>query len=135
MARGAVRARAAGVFAGREVGEEVLRQTGVRGAWLRRDGDRWVLHYDPRIALPFRAATPEATAADEVALWSLYDHIRCPTLVIRGADSDLLSRATLQEMARRGPKAQTVEIEGTGHAPSLMRTSEIAIVRDFLLGA
>ena len=102
---------------------------------LKRDGDRWVLHYDPRIALPFKATTPEATAADEVTLWSLYDNIRCPTLVIRGENSDLLSRATLEEMARRGPKAQTVEIEGTGHAPSLMRAGEIAIVRDFLLGA
>lgn len=39
VARGAVRARAAGVLAGREVAEEVLRQTGVRGAWLRHDGD------------------------------------------------------------------------------------------------
>jgi nicotinate-nucleotide pyrophosphorylase (carboxylating) len=38
VARGAVRARAAGVLAGREVAEEVLRQTGVRGAWLREDG-------------------------------------------------------------------------------------------------
>ena len=102
---------------------------------LRRDGDRWVLHYDPRIALPFKAATPETTAADEVTLWALYDNIRCPTLVIRDANSDLLSRATLEEMSRRGPKAQTVEIEGTGHAPSLMRAGEIAIVRDFMLGA
>lgn len=40
MARGAVRARATGVLAGREAGEEVLRQTGVRGEWTRRDGDR-----------------------------------------------------------------------------------------------
>jgi nicotinate-nucleotide pyrophosphorylase (carboxylating) len=40
VALGAVRARAAGVLAGREVGEEVLRQTGVTGAWLRNDGDR-----------------------------------------------------------------------------------------------
>lgn len=102
---------------------------------LKRDGDRWVLHYDPLIAVPFKATTPERTAADEVTLWSLYDNIRCPTLVIRGANSDLLSRATLIEMAGRGPKAKTAEIQGAGHAPSLMRDSEIAVVRDFLLGA
>lgn len=102
---------------------------------LKRDGERWVLHYDPRIAMPFKATTSERTAADEVTLWSLYDNIQCPTLVIRGESSDLLSRATLDEMAGRGPKPKTAEIEGAGHAPSLMRAIEIAVVRDFLLGA
>lgn len=101
---------------------------------LKRSGERWLLHYDPQIATPFKGTTPERTAADEVSLWSLYDNIRCPTLVIRGAMSDLLSRATLAEMARRGPKPNTVEIEDAGHAPSLMRPREIAVVRDFLLG-
>ena len=100
---------------------------------LKRDGARWILHYDPRIAVPFRAATPERTAADEAALWALYDNIRCPTLVIRGENSDLLSRATLDDMARRGPRAKTVEIAGVGHAPTLMLANEIAIVRSFLL--
>ncbi len=100
---------------------------------LRRDGARWTLHYDPQIAVPFKAATPERTRADEAILWSLYDSIRCPTLVIRGGKSDLLSRETLNEMATRGPKAQTREIAGVGHAPTLMLDNEIAIVREFLL--
>ncbi len=102
---------------------------------LRRDGARWLLHYDPRIAVPFEAATPDRTAADEAALWSLYENIRCPTLVIRGENSDLLSRATAAEMAARGPKARTIEIASVGHAPTLMLPNEIAIVRDFLLGS
>ncbi len=100
---------------------------------LRRDGARWTLHYDPQIAVPFKAATPERTRADEAILWSLYDSIRCPTLVIRGENSDLLSRETLNEMATRGPKAQTREIAGVGHAPTLMLDNEIAIVSEFLL--
>ncbi len=102
---------------------------------LKRDGARWVLHYDPRIAVPFKATTPERTRFDEAALWSLYDNIRCPTLVIRGENSDLLSRQTLTEMAVRGPRARTAEISGVGHAPTLMLDHEIAIVRKFLLGA
>lgn len=101
---------------------------------LKRDGARWTLHYDPQIAVPFKASTPERTRADEAILWSLYDNIRCPTLVIRGASSDLLSHETLNEMAARGPKAQTSEIPGVGHAPTLMHEHEIAIVRNFLLG-
>ncbi len=74
---------------------------------LKRDGARWTLHYDPQIAVPFKASTPERARADEAVLWALYDNIRCPTLVIRGANSDLLSRETLHQMATRGPKAQT----------------------------
>ena len=102
---------------------------------LKRDGARWTLHYDPNIAVPFKASTPERTSADEKVLWSLYDNIRCPTLVIRGANSDLLSRDTLSEMAARGPKARTSEISGVGHAPTLMLANEIATVREFLLGS
>lgn len=102
---------------------------------LKREGARWLLHYDPRIAVPFKASTPERAAADEIILWALYDNIRCPTLVIRGENSDLLSRATLAEMAARGPRAKTIEIPGVGHAPTLMLANEIAIVREFLLGA
>jgi len=59
--------------------------------------------------------------------------VRCPTLVIRGERSDLLSRETAAEMARRGPKARIAEISGVGHAPTLMHPGQIAIVRDFLL--
>ena len=75
-----------------------------------------------------------ARARTEAVLWALYDNIRCPTLVIRGANSDLLSRETLHQMATRGPKAQTSEIPGVGHAPTLMLENEIAVVRQFLLG-
>ncbi|MGH6609608.1 MAG: alpha/beta fold hydrolase [Burkholderiaceae bacterium] len=102
---------------------------------LKRDGDRWTLHYDTRIAAPFKMVTPEKTAADEALLWSLYDNVRCPTLVIRGETSDLLSRETLAEMQRRGPKPMTAEIKGVGHAPTLMLANEIRIVRDFLLSS
>lgn len=101
---------------------------------LTREGSRWALHYDPQIAVPFKASTSETSRRDEAVLWSLYDNIHCPTLVIRGAKSDLLSRETLHQMATRGPKAQTREIPGVGHAPTLMLDNEIAIVRDFLLG-
>lgn len=100
---------------------------------LKRQGERWTLHYDPMIAVPFKASTPDRTQSDEAVLWSLYDNIHCPTLVIRGENSDLLSRATASEMAARGPKARLAEVSGVGHAPTLMHDHEIAIVREFLL--
>jgi pimeloyl-ACP methyl ester carboxylesterase len=100
---------------------------------LRRDGDAFVPHYDPAIALPFRAITPAAAAAGEAMLWAAYDSLRCPTLLLRGAESDLLTRATAQAMTQRGPRAQLREIAGVGHAPMLVQPDQVALVREFLL--
>ena len=87
------------------------------------------MHYDPAIAVPFAAEPPTA----DIELWKLYDEIRCPTLVLRGEHSDMLTRDTVARMATRGPRAKAVEIAGVGHAPTLIHADQIAIVRDFLL--
>ncbi len=100
---------------------------------LKDDGHGgFVLHYDPAIAVPLRAATPEMAAAGEAALWAAYDRITARTLLLRGAVSDLLSRATAQAMTQRGPKAALVEFAGVGHAPTLVPPDQVAVVRDFL---
>ncbi|ELX09184.1 hypothetical protein Jab_2c12460 [Janthinobacterium sp. HH01] len=102
---------------------------------LRQDKDgKWVRHYDMGLALPFRSATPESAEADEAMLWAAYDAIRCPTLLVRGAESDLLSPETAALMTQRGPKATLVEIAGVGHAPTFIHDDQIAIVKQFLLG-
>ena len=99
-------------------------------SYVRKDADGgYRLHYDPRLGEPFRARLPEK----DLEFWQVYDAIRCPTLVIRGAESDLLTRATCEQMATRGPKAARVEIPGVGHAPTLMHDDQIEIVRAFLL--
>lgn len=98
--------------------------------YLRKDTDGSLrLHYDPRIGEPFRAHLPEK----DLEFWEVYDAIRCPTLVIRGAESDLLTRASCEQMTTRGPKAERVEIPGVGHAPTLLHDDQIEIVRRFLL--
>jgi pimeloyl-ACP methyl ester carboxylesterase len=102
---------------------------------LKADGDGWILHYDPRIGDAFRAATPEAAKLGEAMLWAAYDALRCPTLVLRGAESDLLSPATAQAMTERGPKARLHEFAGVGHAPMLNSPDQVAVVREFLLAA
>ena len=101
---------------------------------LKADGDGFKPHYDPAIAVPFRAVTPELAAAGEGMLWHAWDSLKCPTLVLRGAESDLLSRATADAMAQRGPRARVHEVDGVGHAPTLVHADQIAVVRDFLLG-
>ena len=99
------------------------------------DGGGVTLHYDPAIAVPFNALTQESAAAGEAMLWQLYDHITARTLLLRGAQSDLLSRETAQAMAQRGPRARTVEFEGVGHAPTLVADGQVAAVTGFLLAA
>ncbi|MCK9283922.1 MAG: alpha/beta hydrolase [Rhodocyclaceae bacterium] len=95
---------------------------------FRRDGDGYVFAYDPGIGDAFR----NAPVLMDVDVWPLYDRIACPTLVLRGAESDLLSRETLVHMSLRGPCATTIEVEGVGHAPALMEESQVAPIRDFL---
>ncbi len=91
---------------------------------------QWRTHYDPRIALSLRAIDPTHNAD----LWPLYEAITCPTLVIRGANSDLLTRDVWLAMATRGPRASLAEVPGVGHAPPFLEEDQIAIVRDYLLG-
>jgi len=99
---------------------------------LRPEGDRIRLHYDPAIAVALRAMTPAAAGAGEAALWAAYDAIRCPTLVLRGATSDVLAPATAAAMHERGPHARVHEFAGVGHAPTLVATEQVAVVREFL---
>ena len=78
---------------------------------------------------------PSATSpAQDIDLWATWDAIRCPTLVLRGAESDLLRGADAAAMTERGPRARLVELPGIGHAPALMAEDQIALVSDFLLG-
>ena len=102
---------------------------------LRQGPDgRWIRHYDLKLAAPFKEATPEGTRVAEALLWQAYDTVSCPTLLIRGEYSDLLSNDTAQSMSARGPQAQLVVVPGVGHAPTLMHADQIEIVKKFLIG-
>jgi pimeloyl-ACP methyl ester carboxylesterase len=95
-------------------------------------GGKFKLHYDPAIAVAVKATTPELAAQGEAMLWKLYDVITCDTLLIRGAESDLISPATAQAMQARGPKAKLVEFAGVGHAPTLIAVDQVHAVTSFL---
>ena len=88
----------------------------------------WTMNYDPGIALPFQQGP-----LNDIDLSTSYDRITCPTLLLRGADSDLLLKDTALAMTQRGPKARLVEFAGVGHAPMLMADDQIKAVREFLL--
>lgn len=89
----------------------------------------WGFAYDPGIRVSFGEPP-----YNDIDLWRFWDAIACPTLLLRGADSDLLRHDTAIAMTQRGPKPALVEFPGIGHAPTLMSADQIAVVREFLLG-
>ena len=100
---------------------------------LKADGDGFIPHYDLDIAVPFRSLAPEMVKAGEAQVWAMYESLRCRVLLLRGADSDLLSPATAKAMTERGPKAELREFAGVGHAPMLNSADQVSAVREFLL--
>jgi pimeloyl-ACP methyl ester carboxylesterase len=97
------------------------------------------LRYDPAIGNTLRVSAPDPELPlgpnflAGIDLWSTWAEIRCPTLVLRGADSDVLSRETVEQMQALRPGVEVLELPGIGHAPALMSDNQIAAVREFLL--
>ena len=99
----------------------------LHSAKQKADGS-WEVCYDPEIGAPLLKGPLQ-----DVDLWGFWDAITCPTLVLRGANSDLLLKDTAEQMQKRGPRARMVEFSGIGHAPMLMADDQIKVVKDFLL--
>ena len=120
-----------------ELTDEQWRHMAVHSARELEDGG-YALAADPGIAhlgqLELNSGTRTGNQGLRgVDLWSVWDAIRCPVLVLRGKESDVLLADTAREMQTRGPKTRLVEFEGIGHAPSLMTRDQIGLVREFLL--
>lgn len=101
---------------------------------VRESDGLYRFHYDPKIAVPFKAGI-EANGgkAPDLDLWTLYDAIAAETLLIRGEDSDLLPLEVAQAMTERGPKARLVNLSEVGHAPSLLKADQIDLISNFLV--
>jgi pimeloyl-ACP methyl ester carboxylesterase len=98
----------------------------------RLDDGAYCLHYDPQLRVPIRAVTEKAAKAGEATLWQIYDAVRCKTLLIHGAQSELLNVDAVKAMTQRGPRVQVATVEGVGHAPTLTHQDQIDIVLAFL---
>ena len=95
-------------------------------SWRRTDAGKVTVHYDPHI---MNQSTPPTADLD---IWAAYDRLKCSTLLLRGAESDVLSRETAEAMTRRGPRCRLVEIERCGHAPLLNVAAQLQVVDEFL---
>lgn len=108
-------------------------ETLTRRVYVQR-GNKWVKHYDVNIAVPLMSQAAEVFSTGEQILWRAYESLDCPTLIVRGAESDLLSEATALEMLKRNPRARLLTVPAVGHAPTLMDSAQIDPIERFLLG-
>ena len=96
------------------------------------DGDLR-LRYDPALA---RALDALDLARPLPTLWDGFDALRgLPLLAVRGANSDLLSAATLAAMAERWPGCEAATVPGQGHAPLLADAPTLQRIDAFLARA
>jgi pimeloyl-ACP methyl ester carboxylesterase len=108
-----------------------------RHAAVREEDGGYRLRYDPAISrgLPVHL-DPELPIGPEflrgIDLWSAWDAVRCPVLVLRGAESEVLPRETAEEMQKHKPNVKVVEFAGVGHVPALSSRDQIDVVREFL---
>lgn len=86
---------------------------------------KWNLLYDPAIAEGF------TEVSEDLDLTPTWQKVHCPVLVLRGANSELLTPETAASMAK-GAKVTVREIPGVGHAPMMMSADQIATVIGFL---
>ncbi|HWM41605.1 MAG TPA: alpha/beta hydrolase [Burkholderiales bacterium] len=96
------------------------------------------LRYDPSIGEGLHGhIDPEFPIGPDllrgIDLWNVWSKLECPTLVLRGAQSEVLLKKTVDEMRERKPDLEVAEFEGVGHAPALMSADQIRVVKEFLL--
>ncbi|MEE8333271.1 MAG: alpha/beta hydrolase [Alphaproteobacteria bacterium] len=104
--------------------DEIFRLA-ARNSWREGADGRLHVDWDPKLARSLRRAAPP--------LWPLFASLRrIPALALRGAHSDLLSRACFDRMAVENPDLERIEVPGTAHAPSLEEPEAIAAIDDFL---
>jgi len=90
--------------------DDELRARTLAGLMLRDDG-RWTFRYDPALRDPDRFRMPLAPAEN----WALLRSIATPTLLVRGAASDLLDPAIAERVAEEMPDCTLVTVPAAGH--------------------
>jgi len=93
---------------------------------------QWTRHYDLALAQPFKALSEGSFEEEQAALWRAWDAVRCPTLLVRGALSDLLEPRHADAMRQAASALRYVEVPGVGHAPMLTEPLAFEAIAAFL---
>jgi pimeloyl-ACP methyl ester carboxylesterase len=110
--------------------EAVLDQ--IRWAVRREPGGRWRLKFDPEIGRTPRPP-PEVARVAGQAWWAALEALRCPVLLVRGGESDILSAETAAAIQARQPRLSRVDVPGVGHAPTLTEPAVVDALDAFYL--
>lgn len=108
-----------------------MKEAFVRASVRQMEDGNWRPDYDPGIYERVRQ-NPEL-AAQAYPYWNFWETIRCPVLVVHGADSTTLTAETIAQMRQTRPDLDVVDIPNTGHAPHLMDDTQAEILRQWLL--
>ncbi|HEU5046694.1 MAG TPA: alpha/beta hydrolase [Rickettsiales bacterium] len=93
---------------------------------------QYALRYDPDISIPFRESAVKDEEIKDIDLSPFWNAVTCPVLILRGGNSDILSRETAQAMRSEKNNVTLTEVEGVGHAPALIDDFQIKTVTDWL---
>ncbi len=100
-----------------------------RQCYVERD-DQVVIDYDPLIAEPLAG---ESSDTEAKALWSLFEAMAgIPTLLVRGALTDLLSLSCVKKMQALHPGMEMLTVPDVGHAPMLNEPGVATVISAFL---
>jgi len=115
------------IFAsGEELSDEIWNNITLHSVIQKSDGS-YTLAYDPKVS-----SSMFKLWFTGVHLWSIWERIRCPVLVLWGAESDVLLPETIEKMRRSGPKIDVIKIPNCGHTPSLRTQDQIDAIRNWL---
>ena len=82
--------------------------------------------------MPLAAATENYTKIEDVNLSPVWSEIQTPTLILHGADSDILSTDTIRAMRSTNLNTESITFPNVGHAPALMAPEQIRPVVNWL---
>lgn len=103
------------------------RHLAIHGHWRDAKG-LFRLAYDPTIAKSIIAST-----YSDIDLWPVWAAVRCPTLILRGENSDVLPAPVAETMVATHPLCRSISFAGVGHAPALMASDQVQAIQTWLL--
>lgn len=115
------------IFAsGESLSDEIWKNLTLHSVKQQSNGS-YILAYDPKVS-----SSMFKFWFTGIHLWPIWERIKCPVLILWGAESDILLSETIERMGRSGPQIDVVKIPNCGHAPSLMTQAQVDIISRWL---
>lgn len=92
----------------------------------------YTMRYDPALGASLRDGEGRPLPFEDIPLWEVWKLVKCPVLLLRGENTDILRRDTAEEMARMNGRTTLIEFPSIGHAPGLMDPEQIRLITDWL---